>query len=566
MILSAISLWKKFNLKTPLGASEWGIEDRNGVRFSHVAYSGHVVEDGNVRIYAQFGRPNGTDKKPAVLLLQDAGEPIDREMMQYFIDKGYTVLMPDYSGKMSADEEGIMRTVYPASLAHGNYEQARGLNDLKDISAEESTWFEWVYVALFSIKYLKERADVGNIGVVGVRKGGEIAWQTMLSPDVKCGVPINAAGWRSFLNIAKFGDNVAHNLSDDRHRYIAALEAQSYAPYVKCPVLMLCALRDIEFDCDRAYDTYSRIGNEDGNALVYSPNSGACIGPNGLLDMDLFLEQNLKGREIYIPDTLNVSVKEEGDSLTVDVECDPEGLLDEAGVYYAEADVKTKSNYREWRCVYTIDGKSVKNGKVSCKIKPFEGAKAVFVYAYAKYINGFRVMSKITSKRLSNPNSSAVKSRRIFSGKEMDCFGIADYKSTAVGGIFLEREAIPKVVTGYGDIAGASSISGIKTYKISSPRYIPDENALLEFDAYFKETETLIVTIDLADVESDRERYSCEVEVKGGGKWKRIILKAADFKGETGGMPLKNFSDGRALSFKCENEDVEYAITNILWL
>ncbi|MBE5739783.1 MAG: hypothetical protein E7349_02875, partial [Clostridiales bacterium] len=171
MILSAISLWKKFNLKTPLGASEWGIEDRNGVRFSHVAYSGHVVEDGNVRIYAQFGRPNGTDKKPAVLLLQDAGEPIDREMMQYFIDKGYAVLMPDYSGKMSADEEGIMRTVYPASLAHGNYEQARGLNDLKDISAEESTWFEWVYVALFSIKYLKERADVGNIGVVGVRKG-----------------------------------------------------------------------------------------------------------------------------------------------------------------------------------------------------------------------------------------------------------------------------------------------------------------------------------------------------------------------------------------------------------
>ncbi len=566
MILSAISLWKKFNLETPLGASEWGIEDRNGVRFSHVAYSGHVVSDGNVRIYAQFGRPSGTDKKPVILLLQDAGEPINREMMHYFIDKGYAVLMPDYSGKMTDDEEGVMRTVYPASLAHGNYEQARGLNGLKDISAEESTWFEWVYVALFSVKYLKERADVGNIGVVGVRKGGEIAWQTMLSPDVKCGIPINAAGWRSFLNIAKFGDNVAHNLSDDRHRYIAALEAQSYAPYVKCPVLMLCALRDIEFDCDRAYDTYSRIGNEYGNALVYSPDSGACIGPNGLLDMDLFLEQNLKGREIYIPDTLNVSVKEEGDALTVDVECDPEGILDEAGIYYAEADVKTKSNYREWRCVYTIDGKSVKNGKVSCKIKPFEGAKAVFVYAYAKYINGFRVMSKITSKRLSKTNPSAVKSRRIFSGKEMDCFGIADYKSTAVGGIFLEREAIPKVVTGYGDIAGAYSISGIKTYKISSPRYIPDENALLEFDAYFKETETLVVTIDLADVESDRERYSCEVEVKGGGKWKRIILKAADFKGETGGMPLKNFSDGRALSFKCENEDVEYAITNILWL
>ena len=566
MILSAIALWKKFNLDTPLSASEWGIEDRNGVRFSHVAYSGHTVEDGSVRIYARFGRPSGVDKKPVVLLLPDAGASIDREIMDYFIDKGYAVLMPDYSGKMETDTDGTLRTVYPPSLAHGNYEQARGLDGLKDLSAEESTWFEWVYVSLFSVKYLKEREDVGNIGVVGIRKGGEIAWQTMLSPDVKCGVPVNAAGWRSFLHIAKFGDNVAHNLSDDRHRYIAALEAQSYAPYVKCPVLMLCALRDIEFDYDRAYDTYSRIGNEDGNALVYCPNSGACIGPNGLLDMDLFLEENLKGREIYIPDTLNVSLKEENGMLTVDVECDPEGLLDEAGVYYAEADVKTKSNYREWRRVYKIDGKSVKNGKVSCEIKPFEGAEAVFVYAYAKYINGFRVMSKITCKRLSNPDPNAVKSRRIFSGREMDCFGIADYKSTAVGGIFLEREAIPKVVTGYADIAGAYSISGIKTYKISSPRYIPAENALLEFDAYFNETETLVVTVDLADVENGRERYSCEMEVKGGGKWKRIILKAADFKSETDGMPLKNFSDGRALSFKCDNENVEHAITNILWL
>ena len=566
MILSAVSLWKKFNLKTNLGASEWGIETRHGFCFSHVSYSGHETPEGSVRIYAQFGRPEGDGKKPTVLLLPDAGNPVDREIMQYFMDKGYAVLMPDYSGKMEQDGEGVMRTVYPSSLAHGNYEKARGLTDLKNISAEESTWFEWVYVALFSVKYLKSRPDVGNIGVVGIRKGGEIAWQTMLSPDVKCGVPINAVGWRSSLNMAKFGDNVAHNLSDDRHRYIAALEAQSYAPYVKCPVLMLCALRDIEIDCDRAYDTYSRIGNQDGNALVYSPNSGACIGPNALVDMDLFLEKNLKGREIYIPDTLNVSVKEDAGGLVVEVECDPEGILEEAGIYYAEGDVKTKSNYREWRCVHMIDGKSVKNGKVNYRIKPFEGATAVFIYAYAKYINGFRVMSKITSKRLSSPKANAVKSRKLFSGDDMDCFGIADYKSTAVGGIFVEREYVPKVATGYGDIRGAYSISGIKTYKISSPRYVPDENALLEFDAYCKQTETIIVTVDMADVEKDRERYSCELEVKGGGKWKRIILKSTDFKGETYGMPLANFSDGRALSFKSADENAEFAITNILWL
>ncbi len=566
MILSAVSLWKKFNLKNPLGASEWGIEEKEGRRHSHVSFSGHAVSDGSVRIYARFGRPVGEGVKPVVLLLPDAGKGPDTELMDYFIDKGYAVLMPDYSGKTSTDPDGTMRTIYPQSIEYGNLEKARGLYDMINVQADQTTWMEWTYVALYCVQYLKSRADVGNIGVVGIRTGGEIAWHAMLSPDIKCGVPVNAAGWHSFLHIAKFGDNIAHNLSDDVHRYIAAVEAQSYAPYVKCPVLMLCALRDVDFDCDRAYDTYSRIGTPYGNALAYSPESGACIGPHGLADMDLFLEKNLKGREIYIPDTLNVSMQEGADGLEITVESDKEGLLQEVGIYYAEADVKTKSAFREWRLIYKVDGVGVKNGEVKHVVKPFEGAKAAFVYAYAKYINGFRVMSKIVSKRLSKPNPAAVKSRRLFSGKEMDCFGVAEYEDYSIGGIFLEREAVPKITKGYGDISGAYSVGGIRTYKISSPKYIPDENALLKFDAYSAVDQQLKITIEVADVADVAERYTCFIDVRGGGKWKRIVLRAADFKGESYGAPLQNFFDGSALSFDCGGEEEEFAITNILWL
>ncbi len=566
MILSAISLWKKFNLKNPLGASEWGIEEHEGRRHSHLSYSGHAVSDGSVRIYARFARPVGEGKKPVVLLLPDVGEPPERELLDYFVDKGYAVLMPDYTGKLSTDGEGVLRTIYPASIDYGNYERARGLYEMENVQADGTTWFEWTYVALYSIEYLKSRGDVGNIGVVGIRKGGEIAWQAMLSPDVKCGVPVNAAGWHSFQHVAKFGDNVAHNLSDEKHRYIAAVEAQSYAPYIKCPVLMLCALRDEGFDCDRAYDTYSRIGTPYGNALAYSAQSGACIGPNGLADMDLFLERNLKGREIYIPDTLNVSLKEVEEGMEITVECDSEGILEETGIVYAEADVKSKAAFRDWRLVYKVDGRGLKNGVVTHTVKPFAGATAVFVYAYAKYINGFRVMSKITAKRLSKPNPAAIKSRMLFTGKEMDCFGIAEYDDYAIGGIFLERDAVPKLIKGYGEIAGAYSVGGIKTYKISSPEYVPDENALLKFDVYSKRGQTLKVAIEIADVEAVGEKYVCNVDVRGGGKWKRIMLRAADFKGESYGAPLQNFFLGSSLSFACADEEEEFAITNILWL
>ena len=328
---------------------------------------------------------------------------------------------------------------------------------------------------------------------------------------------------------------------------------------------MLCALRDQGFDCDRAYDTYSRIGNTDGNALSYSPISGACIGQHSLANMDLFLEKNLKGREIYIPDTLNIALKEQGDEIEITVGSDKEGLLEEIGIFYAEADVKKKSTCRDWRHIYKIDGRSVKNGTVVHTVKPFAGAPAVFVFAYAKYFNGFRVMSKIACKRLTNVNTGTVKSKMLFSGKEMDSFSIARHEDYSIGKIFLEREAAPKITKGYGDIQGAYSVGGIKTYKISSPMYLPEENALLEFDAYSAETQTLKVEIEVAEMET-LERYVCYVDVKGGGKWKRIILKAADFKAESNGASLKSFLDGSALSFDCAGDEKEFSVTNILWL
>ncbi len=566
MIVSAVSLWKKYNTSSPLDVHAWGEEKREDREFCHLHYSGHHALDGEVRIYARFGKPEGEGPYPAILFLPDAGDTYDEELMDYFIDKGYAVLVPDYTGEMSTDKATVKRTVYPPSLAYGNYEKAQGLYDLKGVETEKTSWVEWTYVSLYSLKYLKERKDIGNIGVIGVRKGGEIAWQTMLSPDVKCGVPINSAGWRSFLDYAKFGTSIPNHLEDDEHRYIAAVEAQSYAPYVKCPVLMLCALRDHEFDCDRAYDTYARIGNPEGNVLTYSRDTGACIGPNSLIDMELFLEKNLKDREIYLPDSLNVSVSQNGNELDIKVECDKDGILEEVGVYYAEASVKTRSAYRDWYRVFKTPGRNVKNSATSCTVKPFAGADAAYVYAYAKYINGFRINSRILCKRLSDPDPYAVRTRHLFSGKEMDSFGIANYEEVAIGGIFLEKEAVPKVSYGYGDIGGAYSVGGIRTYKISSPRYVPEENALLEFDVYTKESQTLRVSIEVAEVETEEERYSCKVDVEGGGKWKRIILRATDFKGEKGGFTLENFCQGSALVFDCAGEEKEFSVTNIIWL
>ncbi len=587
-IVSALSLWRQFDVSRVPETEVVRVQkdEGTGLQYTCLRYNGRATEDGGVRIFAYFARPNGNKPCPAILLLKEANKPLDPELMAYFVQKGYAVLMPDYSGKLTAEDVEALEeteacegqtfinepdyTVYPPSLAYANYATAQGMYDLEGIAADQTCWFEWTYAALYSLSYLKTREDIEKIGVVGIRTGGEVAWKVMLSPDVACGVPVNAAGWLSAKGTNRFAESSAINLADERHRYIAAVDSQSYASFVTCPVLMLCATSDYDFDADRAYDTFGRIGGERAkdNAIIYSPDSGSCIGSGGLTNLHIFLEKHLKGRQVFIPTPLNITVSEVGGKLHVEVAGDQEGIISEMGVCYTENAPKVRSIYREWQTVYKQAGNAIKNGKITCDISPFEGAPAAFVYGYAQYLNGFKVVTKIVAKQFSVSAQKKVGSRMLFSGEELDSFSVAHHEDYSIAGIFLETEATPKLVEGYGGICGAYSLGGIKTYKISSPRYVAEEGDILKFDAYVhgNETETLTVGVEVTEEGGETSRYFCHVPVRGGGKWKRILLEAKDFKNDRYGNPLSSFAEGSALSFKPENEDCEYAVTNILWL
>jgi cephalosporin-C deacetylase-like acetyl esterase len=134
MILSAVSVWKKFNTSSPLKTSEWGEEKVGNTTYLRVTFSGHATPDGAVRIYADFAKPNLTGKIPAILFLGDAGKTTDREILDYFTQRGYAVLCPDYTGKSVKDPENTPRTVYPPSLSFANYDVARGLDELGELS------------------------------------------------------------------------------------------------------------------------------------------------------------------------------------------------------------------------------------------------------------------------------------------------------------------------------------------------------------------------------------------------------------------------------------------------
>lgn len=611
MILSPVTIWKKFDLTQALNA-ETEAETLTPVGFvaQNVRLDGHLLADGGrVKIFARFTKPHGSEAAPALLLLPDADDD-GAELADYFAAKGYATLIPDYCGRRggkgtgkvtksdtaaneadAAKEEEIAAeakkitaeentdggkknyTVYPEAADYANYEVSGAPAYLESESVENSAWMEWAYVALYALEYLKTRSDVSKIGVSGVRLGGEIAWMITLSPDISCAVIVNAAGWRSHLSAPKWGaasaagekSQDAGEEADAVRAFIAGVEAESYAPFVKCPVLMCCAMEDTFFDCDRAYDTFVRLGNPDGSAIVYSADSGKCIGPYALTDIDLFLERHLKGRHIYIPKPIELTVTESADgNLEMTAKTDEDALVKTLSVYYAEGRSGQVSSCRAWQRVKIVAGGEMKDNRFMCGCEPFSGAEYAFAYASAEFVNGFKTVSPVVGKRLKIKGGDCVKERVISAG-EKDGFAVADYRAEALGGIFLEKESMPETIAGYGGITGVYSSAGIRTYRINSPRFVADDGVALKMDLYSKEDTSVKITVETGERGTGGE-YSVIVPVAGGGKWKRVVLRAADLKDERTGGSLEDFSKGIAIVIRPENENCPVPVANVLWL
>ncbi|MFR2944238.1 MAG: hypothetical protein ACLTKZ_03435, partial [Lachnospiraceae bacterium] len=205
MILSPVTIWKKFDLTQALNAeTEAETLTPAGFVAQNVRLDGHLLADGGrVKIFARFTKPHGSEAAPALLLLPDADDD-GAELADYFAAKGYATLIPDYCGRRggkgtgkvtksdtaaneadAAKEEEIAAeaekiaaeentdggkknyTVYPEAADYANYEVSGAPAYLESESVENSAWMEWAYVALYALEYLKTRSDVSKIGVSG---------------------------------------------------------------------------------------------------------------------------------------------------------------------------------------------------------------------------------------------------------------------------------------------------------------------------------------------------------------------------------------------------------------
>ena len=555
-ILTPATLWDGFDDSADTSAEKIGERNADGIIFEDYYFYGRETGDGRVKIFGTFAYLKDEPVKETVLILPDSSDGVDEEVLKLFVNKGYSALMIDYRGEWEGAEHS---TVYPENISYANTIKCGRYKDFVDESADKTSWYEWVAVSIYARKFALERSGSDKIAIVGLRDGGEIAWKLAAIKKFACAVPVCAAGWLAYAGISKYISD-EQSLDSERFRFIAGIDSQAYAPYVKCPIILLCSTNDARLDYDRAYDTFSRINPEfaESSVIVYSVLCDSSIGMRSTTDMFLFLEKYLKSGEVYVPQPVDINVTVDGEQNLVAVaKYDDQVEIAETGMFISEDCPEPSA--RDWSLCFR--SKKTDENVQTFYLDIYEDTSTLFVLGYAKYVNGFTVWSKISVKKISGRfKNMKGKERVIFSSRNgADGFYISDPRSIAIGGIFFTDGIMaPQIVTKAKGIKGIYSEQGLTTYRLSSPKYSPKKGNILKLDVFCDETAE--ITFALVDLdEKETYRYSQSVL---GGVWQSLILESKLFK-NVNGAQLSDFVHNMKF---CISSDGRYAINNILWL
>lgn len=555
-ILTPTTLWNNFDDSLDVNAVIIGVKRDKGIKFERINLLGRETGEGRVKIFGIFASSESSPAKETVIIFPDSSDGVDEAVLRLFVERGYSAFMVDYRGEWENQEHC---TVYPENISYANTLKCGRHKEFVDESADKTSWYEWVSVGIYARKYVTERTGGENIAVLGIRDGGEIAWKLAAAKKFSCAIPVCAVGWLAYLGVSKYRSD-EQQLDNERYRFIAGIDSQAYAPFVRCPMLLLCSTNDVRFDYDRAYDTYSRINPEFAadSIITYSVQCDAAIDGKSFEDMFMFLGKHLKGRQIFLPQNgdITVSVDEE-QNLVATAKFASTGDIKECGIYMAEDAID--SSIREWLRIKDI--KKVSAGEYRGGLGVYKDAAVIFVLAYATYVNGFTVWSKTAVKKVSGRfKNTADKCNVMFSAKNgVDGFCISDNRSVAVGGIFFTGDvALPQIVKKAKGIDGIYSEHGLTTYRLNSARYSPSRDKVLKLDVFCdSDAEISLMIEDRAAGET--YRYSQTVL---GGVWQSLVLKSKLFK-NVNGVPLADFSHNVRLCIACEEK---YAINNVMWL
>ena len=520
---------------------------------------GQKTKNGQVKIYGVIARGVDTGVAPAVLVLSDFSRPFDEKTAIDLAKRGFVALAIDLVGKA----DGVKNfTEYPDDIEYANYHTIKDKIDFIENDVTGTCWYEWTVVARYALAFFKNMIGIVSVGGLGLGDASTVLWQVAGTDNgLDCAVFVLDSGWRGYRGLGKFDGGFEPQFSDERYKFIAGIEPEAYASHVQCPVLMLASTNSNVYDCDRAYDTVSRIDDGVYRAVHYSSGCIDSVNTEAYENALMFFRSYLKkDKKVYLPEELEVKGDILDGKLVATVAPDIKDV-EEVSLYVSEG--MSEPALRCWNKISKPI--SVDKGVYSFEYSPYQESGITVFYAVAKYKSGFSICSPIQAKRFKeNEVGFSYKSKIIYSSRVEDAesaFFASKCRNTASDRILLKGEGEVRVKKGPMGIEGVCSECGIMTFKMTTAKDKPVENAMLMFDIYAKEDTEYTVSL-ITDYFGERTVYYATGSIRGGDIWHNVQINRSKFK-TAEGRPLKDYDKVQALGFETEKEGL---INNALWV
>lgn len=559
-ILTPVSVWSGFSIDfIPQAESVEKLIDGN-YTITNFYVGGKMVLDSQVKIYCTSIQVSEKPER-AVLVIPDFERGIDFALLKSLADQGYLALSVDLAG---ASEFKDKYTVYPDSIKYANFSLAKDKLFSVEKDVLKTCWFEWDCVVKYLLEYLYKNLKIKDVGLIGVGKAGTVLWHVLANDKrIRFAVSILNAGWETYLNYGKFKSQTPSNFTDEQVKYLAGIEAQAYAPYATCPVLVLSATNILEFDCDRVMDTVSRVKENYYSACDFSVNHTDSISKKGFENLLLFASECFKEKgKPNLPEYPFIKCDIRDNLLKVNVCASIDGLK-KVSVYAEEQTLE-----RDKRSWFKFGEKALEegqDGEFAFDFIPYEQTDLVLFFAKAEYENGYTVSSYIIHKELEKGEvQTKYKTGIVCSPRAefSESIFAPDNTKDLLSFIDVDGSCEIKTLSGPMGIQGISCDKGLKIFKINSKKDKPNEDAILLMDVCLEEDGQFAISLLSKGVNGEITEYTYVVPLLGGDLWHNLKVELNRFKSLEGRL-LKSYETVFAVKF---NADKKFMINNLLFL
>lgn len=547
-ILTPLNLWDDFNSLLPLKETTLKRETIQNAVFNYVYFSGRQVGNERVRIYGIYAEQKNS-KAGTIIIVPSVDEPLDADLVLYFSNCGFNVLAVDLYGKCDNCTDF---TVYPQAISYANYVEAGRTFDFVDNTAKETCWYEWSAVVRYAISYAKEKKPMGKIGLLGVKHGANVAWQVSAVDDrVNTSAFLFGAGWQAYKGVYKYTQEEIE-LDDERCRFIAGVDAHSYAQLVKVPVLYLGATNNPEFDVERAVDTLQRVDNHNKTWHHFVNVAIDKLDRYSLKDLEIFFSKFISNKKIKLQNVPKVYLEQDGEDVIYTVECADVENIEKVQVFASSNDINPAE--RVW---FMPSLSSSNEGVFTFKRRLYGIVDFEIAYAVVRYKNGLTLSSKFAFDKINVKSNSKIPNVIFSSSRLLTRFMFKEIKADLLSNVICV-DKIKTYINGPFGILGISTKNKLISYAVKKFADVLNENSFIKFDVFTSVPD--VIKIDF--ITNDGMEFSHKITLSPCDKWQNLTIELSDFKTDIG-MPIKDYSKINAI---CVSSKGDVAINNFLVL